>query len=123
MSGVCSWLDAVVKGVISLQLKRELGISQECCWHMVHRIRAAMAEDRTNCDLFKGIVQADEYFHGGRPRPKKHQIQDFGKDDGRRKRGPSGKKQPIVGAIEAESALRFCQPSRPTIFGLCSLSG
>lgn len=54
------------KGISSLQLNRELKISQECCWHMIHRIREAMRESRDN--LFSGIIQVDEYYHGGRPR-------------------------------------------------------
>ncbi len=54
------------KGISSLQLNRELKISQECCWHMIHRIREAMRETRG--DLFSGIVQVDEYYHGGAPR-------------------------------------------------------
>src|SRR6266478_2979091 len=43
------------KGVSSLQLHRELKISQECCWHLCHRIREAMRED-THAAIFKGIV-------------------------------------------------------------------
>ena len=55
------------KGISSLQLTRELKISQECCWHMIHRIREAMRETRG--ELFSGIIQVDEYYHGGKPRP------------------------------------------------------
>jgi transposase-like protein len=55
------------KSLSSLQLKRELKISQECCWHMIHRIREAMREGAS--DLFQGVVQMDEYYGGGKLRP------------------------------------------------------
>jgi transposase-like protein len=57
------------KSLSSLQLKRELKISQECCWHMIHRIREAMRE--CAADLFQGVVQMDEFYGGGKLRPEK----------------------------------------------------
>lgn len=80
------------KGVSSLQLRRELKISQECCWHMVHRIREAMREGST--DLFKGVVQMDEHYTGGRPR----------KGSGKPSLRGRGTNRPIViGAVEKDS--------------------
>lgn len=81
------------KGISSLQLKRELKISQECCWHLVHRIREAMREG--NRPLFSGIVQMDEHYTGGKPRRGVKRP---------RFTGGRGTKRPIVlGALETES--------------------
>ena len=72
--GLRKWFMAIFivlnakKSLSSLQLKRELKISQECCWHMVHRIREAMREGTT--DLFHGSVQMDEFFLADSPVPR-----------------------------------------------------
>jgi transposase-like protein len=82
------------KSISSLQLKRELGISQECCWHMVHRIREAMREGAV--DLFKGVVQMDEFFADGLARPEQHKAA----------RGMDGRatdRPIVVGAVEKAS--------------------
>ena len=51
-----------LKGVSSVKLGRDLGISQKSAWHMMHRIREAM---RSDDPLFRGPVEADETFIGG----------------------------------------------------------
>jgi transposase-like protein len=74
--GLRKWFIAIFivlnakKSLSSLQMKRELKISQECCWHMIHRIREAMREGAV--DKFRGGVQMDEFFGGGPPRPEQH---------------------------------------------------
>ena len=51
-----------VKGVSSIQLHKELGISQQTAWFVEHRIRKAW-----ECDVpaFSGEVEVDETFIGG----------------------------------------------------------
>jgi transposase-like protein len=51
------------KGVSSLQLSKEIGVTQKNAWHMAHRIRAACG-DRTV--KLSGIVEADETYLGGK---------------------------------------------------------
>ena len=51
-----------LKGVSSVKLGRDLGISQKSAWHMMHRIREAM---RSDDPLFLGPVEADETYIGG----------------------------------------------------------
>tara|TARA_R110002096_G_scaffold116145_2_gene251686 strand:+ start:112 stop:1029 length:918 start_codon:yes stop_codon:yes gene_type:complete len=83
------------KGISSLEVNRQLGISQECCWHMCHRIREAMREDHGQIELFDGVVQIDDYYHGGDPRPE---------DKGKLKRGRgSQNKTTIVGAYDSDA--------------------
>jgi transposase-like protein len=53
-----------------------------------------MQEGSDQTELFKGIVQVDDYYFGGDVRAE---------DRGPGKRGRGTKKQPIVGAIESET--------------------
>lgn len=51
-----------LKGVSSMKLHRDLGITQKSAWHLAHRLRFALASDG---GLFTGPVEADETFVGG----------------------------------------------------------
>ncbi len=52
-----------LKGVSSMKLHRDLGITQKSAWHMAHRIRESW--DVTS-DKFAGPVEADETYIGGK---------------------------------------------------------
>lgn len=52
-----------LKGVSSMKLHRDLGITQKSAWHMLHRIRKAW---NTSNDLFDGEVEVDETYMGGK---------------------------------------------------------
>src|SRR5439155_27307253 len=54
------------KGVSSLQISRELGITVKSAWFMTHRIREAMRQ--TDGERLEGTVEADETYDGGKPR-------------------------------------------------------
>ena len=66
--GFQTWLLAVyllttsIKGVSSMKLRRDLGITQKAAWHLSHRIRAVWQADGY---LLTGHVEADETFVGG----------------------------------------------------------
>lgn len=51
-----------LKGVSSMKLHRDLGITQKSAWFMAHRLRIALASD---AGPFAGPVEADETFVGG----------------------------------------------------------
>ena len=51
-----------LKGVSSMKLHRDLGITQKSAWHMLHKIRYAMNSDNR---LLLGTVEVDETYIGG----------------------------------------------------------
>jgi transposase-like protein len=69
----CKWLITIhlmtssKKGVSSLQISRELGITVKSAWFMTHRIREAMRQNGPR-DPFTGITEVDETYVGGKPR-------------------------------------------------------
>ena len=52
-----------LKGVSSMKLHRDLGVTQKTAWHLAHRIRETWA--RESCP-FAGPVEADETYIGGK---------------------------------------------------------
>ncbi len=68
------WLYAIYiintarKGISSLQLAQEIGITQKSAWFMLQRIREACSNDKNNDDddFLGGIVEADEVYIGGK---------------------------------------------------------
>lgn len=55
------------KGISSLQLHRDLGVTQKTAWFMLHRIRETFSPKGDARQVF-GVVQADETFIGGKNR-------------------------------------------------------
>lgn len=54
------------KGISSVQLSKDLGVTQKTAWHLLHRIREALT--LTERKVFIGPVEVDETFIGGRAR-------------------------------------------------------
>lgn len=55
------------KGISSLQLSKEIGITQKSAWFLLHRLREACGKDLT---VLQGIVEVDEAYFGGREKSK-----------------------------------------------------
>ncbi len=89
------------KSVSSLQLSRDLNVTQPTAWRMGMQIRKAMVDDAV---FLNGIVEADETYIGGKPRKSDHD------DDDPPKRGRGTKKQPVIGAL-ARGGKVVAQPS------------
>lgn len=106
------WFTAILmvmlskKSQSSLQVNRQLGVSQERCWHMVHRIREMMRETADDREKFTGVVQVDDYYHGGIPRKKNRHKPPFGTCEARKNRAATGRgtlKQPVLGAVHSDT--------------------
>jgi hypothetical protein len=85
------------KGVSALQLQRQLGLgSYRSAWHLCMRIRHAMGRNPLK-GLLQGIVMVDETNVGGKPRFQHGQP---------RRKGPSGKKIPVLALVERGGRVR-----------------
>ena len=82
-----------LKGVSSMKLHRDLGITQKAAWHMAHRIRETLA---VTGNKFSGPVEVDETYIGGKER-NKHADKKL-----RAGRGPVGKTA-VVGMKNRET--------------------
>ena len=51
------------KGISSLQLSKELGITQKSAWFLGHRLREACGKD---LQILSGVVEVDETYIGGK---------------------------------------------------------
>lgn len=57
------------KGISSIQLSKELGVTQKTAWFMLQRLREACGNDKDDDDsngFLQGIVEADETYLGGK---------------------------------------------------------
>lgn len=53
------------KGISSMQLAKEIGVTQKSAWFMLSRLREACGSD-SDIDKLRGIVEIDECFVGGK---------------------------------------------------------
>lgn len=54
------------KGISSIQLGKDLGVTQKTAWHMLHKIRITMGND--SIEKLSGVIEIDEAFIGGSSR-------------------------------------------------------
>lgn len=88
------------KGISSLQLAKDIGVTQKTAWFMLHRIRTAFGLNQGK-DKLSGTCEADETYIGGKEKNKHKNKRTFGTQ------GRSGKtKTPVVGIIERGGELR-----------------
>ena len=76
------------KGISSVQLSKDIGVTQKSAWFMLHRLRHA---NKTNSFEFQGTVEADECYIGGNE-SNKHTKDKF-----------KSEKSVVFGIVERES--------------------
>jgi len=92
------------KGISSVQLHCQIGVTQQTAWFMLQRLREACGNDPTE---LAGIVEIDEVYIGGRE-DAKHEAKRL-----KRGRGAVGK-TPVIAGRERESG-RIKAEVRPSI--------
>jgi transposase-like protein len=53
------------KGISSMQLAKEIGITQKSAWFVLHRLREACGHDLEKLQKLHGIIEIDETYIGG----------------------------------------------------------
>lgn len=87
------------KGISSHQMARELDITVKSAWFLTHRIRECMKQGGV---ILSGVVECDEAYLGGKPRPIAGQPR-------RSARGRGTAKTPVLVAVERDGAA-LCKP-------------
>ncbi|MES2373781.1 MAG: IS1595 family transposase [Bacteroidota bacterium] len=88
------------KGISSLQLGRDLNITQKSAWHMIMRIREMMrVKTAVKMD---NLVEVDEVYIGGKMKNKHNKIRAQYKQDGGYLSGHAGNKTGVMGLIDRE---------------------
>lgn len=86
-------LSAHRKGISSLQLGRDLGVTQKTAWYMLHRIREMLVEKAP--EVLVGEVALDETFVGGKNK-NRHKDKKVEKSTGRAFKD----KTPVLGMLQ-----------------------
>lgn len=88
-----------LRGVSSMQLHRDLGITQKAAWHLAHRIRQAWGDPAER--MMAGPVEVDETYIGGKE-GNKHENKRTGRRGHDGKVAVIGVKDRATGEVRAE---------------------
>lgn len=83
------------KGISSVQLSKDIGITQKSAWHMLQKIRACFGEANDNTEMLSGEVEVDETYVGGKNK-NRHADKKFKYSQGRSYKD----KTPVFGVMQ-----------------------
>lgn len=87
------------KGISSLQLSRDLNITQKTAWFLLHRVREMLANNAP--ELLSGTIEVDETYVGGKSK-NKHASKRIPNSQGRSGNG----KTVVVGLLERDGNVK-----------------
>lgn len=70
---IADWLTVMVlmssakNGISAREVERQLGVTPETAWFMLHRLREAMRRENVLTDTMEGVIVVDETYIGGDP--------------------------------------------------------
>jgi transposase-like protein len=89
------------RGVSSVQISKDTGVSQMAAWYMIKRIRKMVEEHPENRRKLKDTVESDETYVGGR-NDNKHKHKKLDGTQGRSLQS----KIPVLGMLERDGIIR-----------------
>jgi transposase-like protein len=92
-------------GLSARQLSRDLGVNRKTGWYLQMRIRRAM-QDGEDSSLFKGIVEVDETYVGGKKANHSKKKRQARRDNNQQITGMQDK-QPVIGLLERDGRIKL----------------
>ena len=95
-----TWMPAIYlisahkKGISSVQLAKDLNVTQKTAWFMIHRIRKSLQEK--NSPILGGEIELDETYVGGKIR----NTQNRHKEGYKRSKDKLSNKQTVLGMVQ-----------------------
>ena len=93
------------KGLSARQLSRDLGVNRKTGWYLQMRIRRGM-QDGEDSSLFKGIVEVDETYVGGKKANHSKKKRQARRDNNQQITGMQDK-QPVIGLLERDGRIKL----------------